>query len=353
MTRTEQDTLLERFSDTYFPDALDDPIWLPHRYGAILEFLHVFSIKDMKYALRHRVSKEILLGFNTALLEHGERTGDNLTLERYTLDIQGEKGIKNINRPETYEITEEHGLYTVRYTNKKYKAKFNEEKTDRIEWARWSWNPVTGCRFGCAFCYARDKAENPFFAKGFPVQFNPAFYPDRLDAPANTKNKPDYPNNVFVCSMADLFGDWVLAEWIDQILESVRNNPQWNYLFLTKNPKRYLNFEFPPNCWLGATADTQKRADSAIETFNQMNNHHVHFLSCEPLSEAVNIEKADNLQWVIIGGQSKIKGLSACQPEWEWVTSLVSTAQEKNIPLYFKPNFEIKGDMSIFKEMPA
>lgn len=23
-----------------------------------------------------------------------------------------------------------------------------------IDWARYSWNPVTGCRFGCPYCYA-------------------------------------------------------------------------------------------------------------------------------------------------------------------------------------------------------
>ena len=251
-----------------------------------------------------------------------------------------------------YLIQEENsGLFIISY-EQKYKPKFNEEKTNRIEWARYSWNPVTGCRYGCKFCYARDKAENPFFAKGFPVQFRPAFYPDRLNAPKHTGCKAGYPNNVFVCSMADLFGEWVPAEWIEQVLKACEDNPQWNFLFLTKNPQRYLEFFFPVNVWLGATAHTQGGADKATEVFNKMDNQHIRFLSCEPLSESVNIEKADNLQWVIIGGQSKIRGLPARQPNWNWVNLLVKTAQSKGIPLYFKPNLEVKENMAILKEMP-
>ncbi|MBF0524736.1 MAG: DUF5131 family protein [Deltaproteobacteria bacterium] len=81
---------------------------------------------------------------------------------------------------------------------------------DNIEWAKWTWNPVTGCLHGCKYCYARDIA-NRFFGE---YKFSPHFYPERLSAPANTTipvkriNEPGI-KNVFVCSMADLFGEWV------------------------------------------------------------------------------------------------------------------------------------------------
>jgi hypothetical protein len=32
---------------------------------------------------------------------------------------------------------------------------FNETN-ESIEWARWTWNPITGCKHGCKYCYARD-----------------------------------------------------------------------------------------------------------------------------------------------------------------------------------------------------
>jgi protein gp37 len=47
--------------------------------------------------------------------------------------------------------------------------------------------------------------------------------------------------------MADLFGRWVPAEWIEAVLDSIRANPQWNSLLLTKFPKRLAEFQFPDN----------------------------------------------------------------------------------------------------------
>ena len=92
----------------------------------------------------------------------------------------------------------------------KAKSKFNITN-DNIEWARYTWNPVTGCLHDCNYCYARD------IANRFYKHFKPEFHEHRLEAPQNTKRRKDLPDKVFVCSMADLFGEWVKKSWIQEI----------------------------------------------------------------------------------------------------------------------------------------
>jgi protein gp37 len=223
--------------------------------------------------------------------------------------------------------------------------KFNRTN-DNIEWASWSWNPVTGCKNDCLYCYARDIA-NRFF----PEKFEPTFHSDRLSAPSETRvpktadtNVGD--KNVFVCSMADLFGAWVPKEWIDAVLEEVKKNPQWNFLFLTKNPKRYLEFEFPKNSWLGVTVNRQSMVKDAEETFEVLNDSYrmptVSFVSCEPLLEDVEFTYISLFSWLIIGGGSKSTRTPETQPKWEWVASLLNQAYSCGCKVYFKPNLKVR-----------
>ena len=126
----------------------------------------------------------------------------------------------------------------------------------KIDWATMSWNPVTGCRHGCPYCYARrtahrfdagledDKAmpgglhvlDSKIKATPYPFGFEPTLHRYRLNLPERTAE----PQTVFVCSMADLFGKWVPTSWIVEVLDACQRAPQHRYLFLTKNPARYM-----------------------------------------------------------------------------------------------------------------
>lgn len=208
---------------------------------------------------------------------------------------------------------------------------------DNIDWAHWSWNPVTGCNFNCPYCYARDIA-NRFYPQGF----TPTFHPERLNAPKNTILPASAATdigerNVFVCSMADLFGGWVPQEWIDAVMESVRNAPQWNFLFLTKNPKRLTTIDWPANAWVGTTVDTQKRVAAAVEAFANVKAS-VRFLSCEPLKEHLVFPTLEHFDWVIIGGQSRSSGEPEMQPDYWWAHELAGQAHVQGCQVYFKPN---------------
>lgn len=212
-----------------------------------------------------------------------------------------------------------------------------ERNTQNIEWAQWSWNPVTGCRHDCPYCYARDIAH-----RFYPMKFEPAFWYKRLTAPANTKVPAKAAadvsfKNVFTCSMADLFGRWVPNEWIEAVLDQVRANPQWNFLLLTKFAKRLVEFEFPKNAWVGTTVDCQARVKSAEEAFAQVKAS-VKWLSIEPMIEPLQFKRLDLFNWVVIGGASK----STETPEWrvpvEWWAPLYQQAIDLKLSVYLKSN---------------
>ena len=137
--------------------------------------------------------------------------------------------------------------------------------------------------------------------------------------------------------MADLFGEWVPNEWINAVIEKVEQNPQWNFLFLTKNPKKLLDFAFPKNAWVGTSVDTQARVKTAEEVFSQLEAS-VKFLSCEPLLEHITFDRMNVFDWLLIGSRSKNSRGAAFKPEWGWVESLLFQARVAGVKVYFKPN---------------
>lgn len=220
------------------------------------------------------------------------------------------------------------------------KPTFNRSN-DNIEWAWWSWNPVVGCKHGCPYCYARGIAQR------FYGNFEPQFFPERLEMPFNTK-PPTLPEgapqvdkigstNVFVCSMADLFGEWVPQEWIDKVLDAVRRSPQWNYIFLTKNPARLATIQWPVNAWVGTTVDTQARVMPALEAMGNVSAE-VRFISCEPLTEHVVFPDFGAIDWLIIGGYGDSTPGNPEQPRAEWIKELEYEAVKAGVIVYGKTN---------------
>lgn len=214
---------------------------------------------------------------------------------------------------------------------------FNRQVSDNIEWARWSWNPVTGCLHDCSYCYARDIA-NRFYPEGFA----PTFHPERLGAPAATRvpaaaaNEPA-ERQVFVCSMADLFGRWVPREWIDAVLERVRANPQWTYLFLTKFPNRLAEFDFPDHCWVGTSIDAQARIPNAERALRGVRAG-ARWYSCEPLLEPLRFSDLSFIDWIVVGGASESRQTPAFRPPRAWVLDLERQADAADCRVYEKTN---------------
>ncbi len=249
---------------------------------------------------------------------------------------------------------------------------------ENIEWAKWSWNPFTGCLGPkgdgvlCEYCYAADMATR---FKDVFHGFKPYFHADRLAAPFNTKipeTQKHLPgiHNVFLCSMGDLAH--AKKQYLNMILDTLRRCeketkrkkpkfPAWQFIILSKVPEFVESEDWPSNVWVGLTVDTQERVKRSVEAMSRIRAR-VKFFSVEPLTDSVDflLKAADvgdakamqtssglrinGLQfvdWVIVGGRSKGGGLPAMQPKWKHVEAVYFQARAAGCKVYFKPNLKV------------
>jgi protein gp37 len=237
------------------------------------------------------------------------------------------------------------------------KAQFNLQDNENIGWARFSTNQARGCELECPYCYARDFA-NRFYPEGF----EPVFVPELLSAAANTPVPKEAEHdisyrNVFVCSMGDLFGNWVPKECIEAVLQMARENPQWNFLFLTKVPQRLAEFEFPDNAWVGTSVDHQGRVRNVEQAMAKVKAGK-RWISVEPQLTRIEMDFSI-FDWVVIGGASK----STKTPEWRpphiWVYETTIKAKAAGCSVYHKSNLflaeplrEFPGVLTVERQLP-
>lgn len=258
----------------------------------------------------------------------------------------------------------------------------------KIEWCDHTWNPITGCNHGCHYCYARTMTarfsgdvrlnkmckadystqtgpdgstlyvlDKPMLSETghplvYPFGFEPTFHRYRMD----TISKLKMGNNIFVGAMADVFGEWVPDEWIEEIFNVCLEHAEHNYLFLTKNPERYMKLanagKLPQqdNFWYGTTVTRPDQEYAWFEsgTYNW-------FLSIEPILEdfgkfGATVKTAP--PWIIVGaqtGRSKNKVI----PEFEWIKNLVLTADTFGIPIFMKDSLiPIVGEKNMRRDFP-
>lgn len=308
-------------------------------------------VEDIKKAPTPKAKRRVV---REAAQEVPKPTPQKKTLASVlTLDIQDAEPQRGIE-----ELPGEDGKHLFVLHNPDSKPVFNEQKNDMIDWAKWSWNPVTGCWHGCEWCYAREIANKDYMSEVYPKKFEPTFHPSRLAAPGNTPF-PKHLNasverNVFTCSMADLFGKWVPEEWIMRVFEQVKIHQQWNFLFLTKFPQRLQEVcdtlgGFPANAWVGCTVDTQARVKTAERAFRHIKAS-VRWLSVEPMLERLTFSSLAMFDWLVMGGlkATPFNHTEAFQPEWEWVEHLWQQARDANVKVYWKENLTIRP-----KELPT
>lgn len=254
-----------------------------------------------------------------------------------------------------------------------------------VGWTDLSWNVFSGCKeesTGCAFCYARQLAEQRRGTPGFPFGFDLTIRPKNFDDPPRALKKHG-PSLIFVESMSDvgLDDDELKPDEIDRMYEAgfnglddvrdklfdaMEHTPEHRYQLVTKRAKRLLRYlrergrRVPPSCWVGATVEhpSEVRRLDDLRAFRELGAV-VLFVSAEPLvgdvASALGPDGFAGIDWVIPGGES---GLHASIPKhlerrflverwhgagWEprpdrvpWVRRLVEAAHAAGASVWFK-----------------
>lgn len=209
-----------------------------------------------------------------------------------------------------------------------------------IEWCDLTWNPITGCRNGCEFCYARRFAHRLRGRYGYPQDdpFAPTFHPDRLDEPL----EGPIGKRIFAVSMGDIFSPGVERWWVDSVLRTIahcRGNP---FYILTKRPNAWLGFQPPENLWCGvsiATKEDYPRLHDLMFYLSGSGAEDRLFVSIEPSMGPMDNLDLKGISWVIVGAETgNRKGKIV--PKIEWVRQIVEEAERDKIPVFMKDSLK-------------
>ena len=195
----------------------------------------------------------------------------------------------------------------------------------KIEYCDFTWNPVIGCKNNCPYCYAKIMNDRFHFIDNWN---NPEWIQSNFD-----RKRPKKSSNIFVNSMSDLYY-WKFT-WMYSVINKIKQYPQHNFLFLTKFPEIYSVYNFPENCFLGATFTKQ----SDFELLNQLD-----FISIEPIQEMIDLsnwkkELSRRVKWIILGMESGNRK-NKIIPHRGWLNNIAKFCLDKKVSLFMKNNLK-------------
>jgi protein gp37 len=260
---------------------------------------------------------------------------------------------------------------------------------------------------GCKNCYAESMNGRTLPAWGTGLKYN---VPNRekIDIFLDEKEllKPlswKRPRKVFVCSMTDLFADFVPDDMILDVFRKMAQCPSHTFQVLTKRADRMQSILsrrrwrdlggghcvslfpdehreddlwFLPNVWLGVSCENQEWADKRIPWLLKTPAE-VRFLSVEPMLGPVDLNRipiagigeeydpvihanvlnrasalsafAPHVNWVIVGGES---GHGARPMNPQWVRDIRDQCVNAGVAFFFKQMCNQKGRKIPFESVP-
>jgi protein gp37 len=205
-----------------------------------------------------------------------------------------------------------------------------------IEWTEMTWNPTTGCNkisAGCKYCYAEVMTRR-LQAMGIE-KYKDGFAIRTHETALNIPYAWSKPKVVFVNSMSDLFHPEVPVEFIQKVFAVMNDTPQHTYQVLTKRAERlyelHHRLNWTRNIWMGISVEDERVIDRI--DFLRETNAYIKFLSCEPLIGPLKNMNLENINWVIVGGES---GRKARPIQESWVWDIRQQCNEQGVAFFFK-----------------
>lgn len=201
------------------------------------------------------------------------------------------------------------------------------------------WNPWRGChRYseGCKYCYIH-KGDSKR-----RVDTNTIVKTDNFNAPVAKNKKGEYKiksgQTVYLCFSSDFLIEEA-DEWRDECWKIIKERSDLDFIFLTKRIERFL--QCIPSDWdtgydnvtVGCTIENQDKADFRLSIFAKLPIKHKNII-CQPLIEAINIEKyLNNVELVVVGGESD---RNARPLNYNWVLSIREQCISKDVHFQFR-----------------
>ncbi|MCB1204414.1 MAG: phage Gp37/Gp68 family protein [Verrucomicrobiae bacterium] len=223
-------------------------------------------------------------------------------------------------------------------------------ENSHIEWTSHTYNPWTGCTkvsLGCKNCYAENLCDTRRGRNTWGLGGTRTRVESTLKDPYEWNEEAKASGvrtRVFCASLADVFDDHlsIQQEWRDELWRTVRQTPFLDYLVLTKRPENFSKFlpadwgEGYPNVCLIVSTERQEEADLRIPKLLATPAKY-RGLSVEPLLGEIDLSAyIEELDWIIVGGEST-QGKGKARPmEPEWARKIRDLCQQHGKPFFFK-----------------
>lgn len=202
-------------------------------------------------------------------------------------------------------------------------------------------NLVIGCTIGCSYCYARNNVRRFHMTEDFS---RPEYFPGKLRLMSRKR-----PQNLLLTGMSD-FSDWN-PEWREEVFARIAQNPQHQYIFLTKRPEKIQFSTELDNVWFGVTV-TSAKEKGRIQAMREHIRAKHYQVSFEPMFDDIGEVDFTGIEWIVVGTETgRRKGKSESKTEWVW--NLTDQAHSRGIPVFMKEDLlPVMGEAQMIQELP-